>query len=92
MRREASTDALLGILARIEHNQEVIMAQQDEINAAAAALNALVADAAAVVAQLGAFVPAEKIDTSALDAAVAAANGVGDALKTAASAVVPPAV
>lgn len=85
MRREASTDA---DLARIEYLLERIMSAQDDINAAAAALNALAADVAANIAKLEGIVAAlpAPVDTSALNAAVTSSNGVAAALDTATAA------
>ena len=88
-------EKIVGALESILKNQEIIMTQQSDIDAATAALTALTGDVATNVAQLvNVDVPAiqaalaalpASVDTTALDAAVAAAAGTAASLDTSVS-------
>jgi hypothetical protein len=95
---DPSSGDLAGVLAKIINNEERIMSQQSDIDAATAALTALTGDVATNVSQLvNTDVPAiqaalsalqgQGVDTSALDAAVAAASGTASSLDSAVSGV-----
>ena len=84
-------------LSTILTKQEILMTQQSDIDAATAALTAVTGDVATNVAQLvNVDVPAiqaalaalpQSVDTTALDAAVAAASGTASSLDTSVSSV-----
>jgi hypothetical protein len=88
-------EEILAALETLTRQQETIMTQQSDIDAATAALTALTGDVATNVNQLvNVDVPAiqaaiaalpASVDTTALDAAVAAAQGTASSLDTAVS-------
>ena len=87
---------ILTALSQILTKQETIMSQQSDIDAATAALTAITGDVSTNVAQLLTDVAAiqaalaalpQSVDTTALDAAVAAAAGTASSLDTSVSSV-----
>jgi peptidoglycan hydrolase CwlO-like protein len=92
----AELQAIHMSLKGINTKLETVMSQQSDIDAATAALTALTGDIAANVAQLGTDIDAIKaalaalpasVDTTALDAAVAAAQGTAASLDASVSSV-----
>lgn len=92
--QHATPESTHHMLIRILENQEKIMTAQSDIDAATAALTALTGDVATNVTQLVnvdvpainaaiAALKAQGVDTTALDAAVAAASGTASSLDSA---------
>jgi hypothetical protein len=91
MGTDGKLNLLMWLVLKLLRNSEKIMTAQDDINAAVAAFNTILTDVQGQATTLVADVQAlmtligngQPVDTSALDAIVATANGIQQSLDTA---------